>query len=144
MLQKECFPFLLHFPPSICNNRSDCSIITVYSELSSFGIFYSSEINCTFHLQSQFILQHFICEEVNLDEEHLKHVKIILDKLTDACFSVNPEKCSFACSSIKLLGHNISKDGLSLDASKLMKLDNFKRPTTGNQVESFLGFINYF
>jgi putative transposase len=25
-----------------------------------------------------------------------------------------------------------------------MKLDDFKRPATGNQVESFLGFINYF
>jgi hypothetical protein len=43
-----------------------------------------------------------------------------------------------------LLGYSISAEGKKIDACKLTNVHEWPRPTTQKQVQSFLGFVNYF
>ena len=52
-------------------------------------------------------------------EDHLKWLKEVLDRLTAAGFSINPEKCSFSRSKIKYLWFLINNEGVKVDISKL-------------------------
>jgi hypothetical protein len=76
--------------------------------------------------------------------EHAIHVQQVLDALTKANMTIKPSKCHFGLKSIKLLGHIISHNKLSIDQEKLAKLDNWPKPDTGKKVEKWIGFVNYF
>ena len=77
-------------------------------------------------------------------EEHSIHVNKVLDRLTEVGLLINKAKCKFAMKSVHLLGHVVSKDGISIDGRKLVNIDDWSRPATDKQLQSFLGFINYF
>ncbi|KAJ8415040.1 hypothetical protein AAFF_G00007380 [Aldrovandia affinis] len=44
-------------------------------------------------------------------EEHLSHLRILFDRLSQHGLNVNPVKCQFGLLSIDFLGHHITKDG---------------------------------
>jgi len=76
-------------------------------------------------------------------EEHIKTVNKILDKLTAANLRLNFDKCHFGFSCIQVLGHLLTGEERRPDPKKMDKLLKWYRPTTGKQVMSFLGFVNY-
>ncbi|SAM02503.1 hypothetical protein [Absidia glauca] len=76
--------------------------------------------------------------------QHAKHVKAVIDKLTEVKLILNSDKCHFAQRSVNLLGFCVSEKGLTLDTRKVSNVQNWPRPQTGNDVEKFLGVINYF
>ncbi|KAG1606416.1 hypothetical protein G6F46_013023 [Rhizopus delemar] len=75
---------------------------------------------------------------------HFLHVKKVLQILTDANLKINFEKTYLAKSAVYLLGYSISASGKQIDARKLTNIFDWPRPTTQKQVQSFLGFVNYF
>jgi hypothetical protein len=77
-------------------------------------------------------------------EEHQKHIKQVLEALTEHNLTISTKKCKFGYSSVKLLGHIISCSGISMDKNCLKQLEEYDRPTSGKQVERFLGFINFY
>lgn len=77
-------------------------------------------------------------------EEHAKAVVTVLDRLTSFGLRIGREKCEFGKSSLVLLGHRITQAGVEVDASKMEDLRRYEPPTTGQQIEAFLGFVNYF
>jgi hypothetical protein len=48
-------------------------------------------------------------------------------------------KCEFWLNSVKFLGHTISKDGISVDPSKLQEVMDWKPPKSVHQIRSFIG-----
>jgi len=48
-------------------------------------------------------------------EEHLRHLRYVLEKLQQEKLLVNMKKCSFMKSELVYLGFIISKDGLKMD-----------------------------
>ena len=80
----------------------------------------------------------------NSVEEHVEHVKQVLQELTRYSLKLKIEKCSFCSEKISLLGHIISHAGIQIDSEKCMQAINWNRPETGNQMQSFLGLTNYF
>jgi len=76
-------------------------------------------------------------------EDHIKHVNSVLAKLTAVNLRLNFDKCHFGFSCIQALGHMITGDGRYPDPKKLEKLQRWVRPTTGKQIMTFLGFVNY-
>ena len=52
-------------------------------------------------------------------DEHLSHIKIVFDKLREANLKINHEKCTWCAKSLKILGHVISEDTISMDVDKL-------------------------
>ncbi|MBW0544919.1 hypothetical protein O181_084634 [Austropuccinia psidii MF-1] len=52
------------------------------------------------------------------EEEHVKHVASVLQRLRDNNFSAKASKCVFHVSSVEYLGYVVSSDGLKIDSSK--------------------------
>ena len=77
-------------------------------------------------------------------ETHIKHVKIAIIKLNEARLILNIQKCYFFQTSLLLLGFRINAYGHSIDPNHIKKASNWPIPTTGKQIQAFLGFVNYF
>ncbi len=76
--------------------------------------------------------------------EHVKHLDWILGQLKWARLKIKVEKCEFAKSEIKLLGHRISEEGIISDLGKVVAIEALERPTTISKLRGFLGAVGFF
>ena len=53
-------------------------------------------------------------------------------------------KCEFWLKKGPFLGHILSKDGISIDPSKVQEVMDWKAPTSVHEVWSFLGLAGYY
>ena len=61
-------------------------------------------------------------------EEHMFHLKQILERCRKYGISLNPKKCVFAVLDGKLLGHIISKKGISIDLERIKTIAQISFP----------------
>jgi hypothetical protein len=78
------------------------------------------------------------------EKEHAKHLRIVLQRLRDHKLYAKFSKCEFWLNSVKFLGHTISKDGISVDPSKVQEVMDWKPPKSVHQIRSFLGLAGYY
>jgi hypothetical protein len=78
------------------------------------------------------------------EDEHTKHLHIVLQRLRDHRLYAKLSKCDFWLREIKFLGHTISQDGVSVDLEKVQEVMDWKPPTTVRQIRSFLGLAGYY
>jgi hypothetical protein len=78
------------------------------------------------------------------EAEHAKHLRIVLQCLRDHKLYAKFSKCGFWMDSVKYLGHTISKDGISVDPSKVQEVMDWKPPKSVHQIRSFLGLAGYY
>ena len=76
-------------------------------------------------------------------KEHLEHMEVVINILTEANLKLQLKKCYFARSSFRLLGHIVTTQGVAPCPEKLKRIRTWKRPSTGLEVMSFMGFINF-
>lgn len=74
--------------------------------------------------------------------EHEKHVEIALGRIRAAGLSLNPSKCKFFRTEIKLLGFIVSKGKVKIDPEKSSAIQNHVKPKTISELRSFLGLCN--
>ncbi|KAK7106504.1 hypothetical protein V1264_017754 [Littorina saxatilis] len=74
--------------------------------------------------------------------EHDQRLKQVLEKLQDAGVTLN-DKCAFGQTSIKFLGHVISKDGVQMDPDKVEAIRNMPRPKSVPELRRVLGLVNF-
>ncbi len=72
-------------------------------------------------------------------EEHMEHLKIVINALYKAGLKLNREKCSLFRDQIKLLGYIISKDGISMDKKKVDCIVQRRPPENIKQIQEFFG-----
>ena len=77
-------------------------------------------------------------------EEHVEHVKFVINELTRWNIPIREDKSRFGQKEIKLLGHIISGTGIRKDPRKVEVVKNWKKPKTSKQLCRFLGFANYY
>ena len=77
-------------------------------------------------------------------EEHMHHVRIVLDALKENQLCCKPSKCQFGATEILFLGHRVSGSSIAPDPEKLKAVTNWPVPKTVSDVRKFLGFANYF
>ena len=53
-------------------------------------------------------------------------------------------KCEFHKDSIDFLGYRISQDGIKMDPNKVKAVLEWEPPKTRKQLQSFLGFANFY
>lgn len=75
-------------------------------------------------------------------EEHDDRLREVLQRLSDLGMTLNSEKCLFAQSSVKFLGHVIDSQGIRPDPNKVSAIEHFSRPTNVSDVRRFLGMVN--
>lgn len=77
-------------------------------------------------------------------EEHLQHVREVLQVLREHEYYCKPSKCQFGRGELKYLGHVISEGSIKPDPAKIEKVANWPVPRTVGHVRSFLGLATYF
>ena len=77
-------------------------------------------------------------------KDHLKHVELVLQRLTHAEFAVNLRKSSFAVNEIDYLGYWIMRCGIQPQPKKVEVIMRLTPPTTKKPLRHFLGMINYY
>lgn len=77
-------------------------------------------------------------------EEHTEHVRQVLQKLKENRLYAKLEKCEFDCTMVDFVGFTISPDGIFMKEDKVKTILDWKPPKTVRQLQSFLGFANYY
>ena len=75
-------------------------------------------------------------------EEHNIRLECVLQRLNDLGMTLNAEKCTFAQTSVKFLGHVIDSEGIKPDPDKLEAIVEFTTPASVGDIRRFLGMIN--
>jgi hypothetical protein len=77
-------------------------------------------------------------------EEHMQHLRAVLEKLQGEKLCASLPKCVFFAKEMEFLGHIVSQDGLKPDPKKVDAVINWPRPRTITDVKQYVGFINYY
>ncbi|GBG60072.1 hypothetical protein CBR_g403 [Chara braunii] len=77
-------------------------------------------------------------------EEHLRHLRDVLDRLRRHGFYAKLSKCRFAQHKVDFLGHYVSDQGLHMHDAKITAIAEWSAPTSAKQLRNFLGLTSYF
>ncbi|GKE41410.1 putative reverse transcriptase domain-containing protein, partial [Tanacetum coccineum] len=73
------------------------------------------------------------------EEEHGKHLKIILELLKKERLYAKFSKCDFWLDSVQFLGHVVDHSGVHVDPTKIEAIRSWAAPTMPTEVRQFLG-----
>ena len=76
-------------------------------------------------------------------EDHVKHVKLVLDILQKEKLYLSQSKLRFIAPELKLLGQIINAQGIQMDAEKVDSVLNWKVPTNRDLLRGFIGSVGY-
>ncbi len=76
--------------------------------------------------------------------EHLGHIRLVLQKLKEVNLKLNPHKCCFRFKSITFLGHGVDNGGSQLNPRKIVVVQHFPTPKIATIVRAFLGLTGYY
>ena len=77
-------------------------------------------------------------------EQHINHVRLVLERLRNAGLYVKGEKCEFHVDHVEFLGFCINPSGITMDPKKVSAIMDWPPPKTVHDVQSFLGFANFY
>jgi hypothetical protein len=77
-------------------------------------------------------------------EEHLHHIRQVLQTLRQHKFCANLEKCIFGMTQVQYLGNIIDEWGVHVDPTKIQVIRDWPAPTTLIELHSFLGLSNFY
>ena len=77
-------------------------------------------------------------------EEHAKHVRVVLDRLQTAGFTLNFHKVNIAATEIQYLGHILSSKGISVLPDRIAVICSYPRPNNLRALRRFLGMAGVY
>lgn len=77
-------------------------------------------------------------------EEHEKRLQHVLLRLRENGLKLSQSKCRFFQTSVRYLGHIVSREGVETDPEKTAATKTWPVPQTLKQLRSFLGFAGYY
>ena len=77
-------------------------------------------------------------------EDHIIHLDKVLGAIERSGVTLSPAKCHMFYDSILLLGHKVSRLGLSTHVEKVQAITELRRPSKLSELQTFLGMIVYF
>jgi hypothetical protein len=78
------------------------------------------------------------------EDEHVRHVSEILETLQKHNLFVKLEKCVFHQEEVEFLGYLVGKNGVRMDPAKVSAVAEWPEPKNVRDVQSFLGFANFY
>ncbi|UYV69541.1 K02A2.6-like [Cordylochernes scorpioides] len=76
-------------------------------------------------------------------EEHDKRLETVLTRVSKSGLTLNKDKCKFAVTTIKFLGHQIGPNGIQVDPKRKRAILEFPKPTSVKELKQFLGMVNF-
>ena len=77
-------------------------------------------------------------------EEHVVHLRIVLQSLRDKQLYAKFSKCEFWLSEVVFLGHVVSGEGIFMDPRKVEAIVGWEQPKNVTEIRSFLGLAGYY
>ena len=77
-------------------------------------------------------------------EEHERHLHKVLERLNANGLTINLDKCVFGVSELEYLGHWVTQEGIKPLPSRVQSIRDFPTPNTKQEVQRFLGMLNYY
>ena len=77
-------------------------------------------------------------------DEHVMHLRIVLQTLRDRELYAKFSKCEFWLNEVIFLGHVISGAGIFVDPRKIEAIVGWEQPKNVSEVRSFLGLAGYY
>lgn len=77
-------------------------------------------------------------------EEHMKHVRRVLELMKTNGLYGKLSKCSFLQKEVHFLGHILSGDGIRMDPKKIQAIMDWPEPTSISALRAFLGLAGYY
>jgi hypothetical protein len=75
------------------------------------------------------------------EEEHEKHLRMVLQVLREHKLYAKLSKCIFYQKKIHYLGHIISVEGITMDPEKIEAIRGWPMPNNVTEVRSFMGLL---
>ena len=76
--------------------------------------------------------------------EHLEHLRLVIQRLVEVGLKLKPSKCKFAQHELEYLGHVVSREGLRTNPNLTEAVVDFPRPQSVRDVRRFLGLASYY
>jgi hypothetical protein len=133
---------------TFCTNRGLFEPLVMYFSLTNSP--------ATFQMMMNKIFQDLIMEgvvSVYLDdiliftdslEEHRRITCLVLDHMHKHKLYLWPEKCEFEKTKIEYLGVIISHNKVEMDPMKITGVTDWPTPSNKKEVQSFVGFVNFY
>lgn len=77
-------------------------------------------------------------------EEHLRHLRLVLERLEQHGLTINPSKSVFGASSLEFLGHLVSSKGIQPLEDKVRVIHDFPQPTSQSKLREFIGLVGFY
>ena len=77
-------------------------------------------------------------------EEHLHHIRQVLQQLRQQKLCANLEKCTFGMTQVQYLGYIIDEWGVNVDRAKIQVIRDWPSPSTLTELHIFLGLANFY
>ncbi|GBG62156.1 hypothetical protein CBR_g29355 [Chara braunii] len=77
-------------------------------------------------------------------EDHLGHLRRVLETLRRAKYKANRDKCEFVRQELEYLGHFVTPEGISSLSDKIQAIQEWSEPRNVTDVRSFLGLVGYY
>ena len=75
--------------------------------------------------------------------EHLDRLRFVFSKLRGANLKLKPKKCHLFRKEVSFVGYTISKEGVSIDNTRIQPILDLKPPTNRKGVQSIIGMLNF-
>ena len=79
-----------------------------------------------------------------MEEEHLEHLHMLVERFWEFNLKLKPSKCSFFKSEIIYPAHHISQWGILLSCDNMCAVEEFPMPETYTQVHAFCGLAGHY
>ncbi|GBG92470.1 hypothetical protein CBR_g55549 [Chara braunii] len=77
-------------------------------------------------------------------DDHLGHLRRVLETLRRAKYKANRDKCEFVRQELEYLGHLVTPEGISPLSDKIQAVQEWPEPRNVTDVRSFLGLTGYY
>jgi len=88
-------------------------------------------------------LDDIICFSATM-EEHAQKLQTIFERLEQANFKIQPEKCVFATDTVEYLGHICTPLGIRPDPKKVRAIALYPVPKTVRDIRAFVSLAGYY
>ena len=78
------------------------------------------------------------------EDEHMKTLTLMFQKLEAAGLAISPKKCVFGEPELDFLGYRVTKDGISPLPKKIEAIAKFPSPEKQKHLLGYLGALNYY
>ena len=121
---------------SLVAQQGDCNAPATYQALMNY--LFSLYVGCFMDIY----LDDIVIYSDTL-EDHVRHVKLILDILRREKLYLSWSKLRFIVPGLKLLGQIIDNEGIRMDSEKVDSVMKWKTPTNRDLLRGFVGSVGY-